>query len=145
MTKNEHLRNLIAKDLFGVANMLAHYDIELSEEVDDFRFEFFEMDPHQPTSYEFDELKEMAKEVLALVEENPQVTREPMLRFPLGELKKLVTKTEFEMSLEKASQMQMWDDMDNISACGGIGGFLAKHANNQEFLEAQAVIKSLFG
>lgn len=69
MTKSEHLRNLIAKDLFGVANILAHYDIEFSEEIDDFRFEWFEMDQHEPTSYEFDELKEMAKEVLALVEQ----------------------------------------------------------------------------
>ena len=94
MTKNEHLRNLIAKDVFGVANMLAHYDVEVSEDLEDFMMEYFHQDPHVPTSYSFDELKEFAVEVLKLMSANPHVAKEPMVRFPLNELEKLVSRTE---------------------------------------------------
>lgn len=144
MTKNEQLRNLIAKDLFGVANMAAHYDIELPEEVEDFMMDWFDNDPHQPTEYTYEELQDLAIIVLDIVDKNPQITREPMVKFPLSELKKMIGKTEFEMSLEKASQMELWSDMNNINSLG-LSGFLKKHGTNQELLEAQAVIKAFFG
>jgi hypothetical protein len=145
MTKNERMLQMIGKDLFSVANMAAHYDVEIPEEVEDFMMDWFDNDPYEPMEYSFEELKGMAKTVLAIVEENPEIKREPMVKFPLAELEKLVTKTELEMSVYKSEQIKCWDDMDNISSVGGIGGFMAKHANNPELLAAQEVIKQLFG
>lgn len=145
MTKNENLRNLIAKDVFGVANMLTHYDVEVSEDLEDFMMDWFSQDERTPTEYTFEELKNFGVEVLKLMNENPMVAREPMVKFPLSEVKKLVCKTEEEMMTEKAAQMECWKDMDNLSAVGGLAGFLSKHASNPELLEAQAVIKAMFG
>lgn len=145
MTKNEKLRNLIAKDVFSVANMLTHYDIEVSEDLEIFMMEWFEQDPYTPTDYTFNELKAFAAEILALVNENPDVKNEPMVKFPLSTIKELNSKTEEEMLIIKESNIEYWKDMDDISSVGGISGFISKHGNNEEFLQAQALINAMLG
>lgn len=141
MTKNERLINLIGKDLFGVANMVTHYDIDVPEEVEKFMMYLFEANPKEPIEYTFDELKELAVIILGIVNENQQVTKEPMIKFSLKNLKEFVNKTEQEMLSEKDSQIELWDDMDDISSVGGLSGLIKKHGGNRDFLEAQEILK----
>lgn len=143
MTREQQRNNLIAKDVFAVANMAAHYDIEIPEDLEDFMMDWFSLDPHQPTEYTFDELKEFAVVVLDIVDKNPRIEREIMIRFALSELRNLVGKSESEIDKEKSSQMELWSDMDNFPSMG-MSAFMKKHGSNRELLEAQAVIAAMF-
>ena len=143
MTKNEKIKNLVANDVFNVANMITHYNIEVSDNLEDFMMDWFSKELYEPTKYSFDELKEFAIDILNIVAKNPCITKEPMVKFPLEELQRLITKAEKEIMVEKTTQVECWNDMDNINAVGGLSGFLKKHQNNPKLLEVQAVIRAI--
>ena len=105
MTRDEQLRNLIAKDIFEVSNMAAHYDVDIPDDIEEFQLEWFDFGPEDVTSYSFEELQEMAKETLDLLDENPDICKEPMVQFPIKQLKKMIGKTYEEVKEDRASQI----------------------------------------